>query len=500
MTSLLPTRPLLPATTHAMGPVLPAAPIPAAAPEVTRAAAPAITPGPTPVSYDYDVTLDPATRSLGGSGRVVVRNDQADPLTEVFLRVWTETPDLARRGASGSVTNVRVDGAAVAGASQDRTVVRVPLAKPLATGEQATVDFDVRVAVANSMDRTGVGRDGTLYFGNALPTLAVRDDEGWNLDPYVSGGESFYSLASDWKVRLHAPEAKQLITTGTLGAGTVTGGVRDTTATAQHARDFIVVAAEGYEQLTQQVGGTKVNVWAPKSDAAIGRSMLATATSSLDFFNQRYGAYDQPEMDVIASRGLGGGMEYPGVTINDSTSGSGFLREVVAHENAHQWFYSMVGNNEYDDPWLDESFATAITSEYLKTPVEQLVSHLRPTLEGHAGPREPGIVPPATGPAAAAHVSSPMTVLDHHGHVDMIYGTGARVLGSLKGEVGEDAWLRGMREWVGTRRNGVATTAGYIDTMSKAAGRDLTPWFEQHGVFAHEASADEHLDPNLGGM
>lgn len=34
------------------------------------------------------------------------------------------------------------------------------------------------------------------------------------------------------------------------------------------------------------------------------------------------------------------------------------IRPLVAHELAHQWFYSLVGNDQARDPWLDESLAT----------------------------------------------------------------------------------------------------------------------------------------------
>jgi aminopeptidase N len=30
----------------------------------------------------------------------------------------------------------------------------------------------------------------------------------------------------------------------------------------------------------------------------------------------------------------------------------------VVNEMAHQWWYGIIGNNEYADPWLDEAFAT----------------------------------------------------------------------------------------------------------------------------------------------
>jgi aminopeptidase N len=31
---------------------------------------------------------------------------------------------------------------------------------------------------------------------------------------------------------------------------------------------------------------------------------------------------------------------------------------LVHHETAHQWFYSLVGNDQARDPWLDEALAT----------------------------------------------------------------------------------------------------------------------------------------------
>lgn len=35
-----------------------------------------------------------------------------------------------------------------------------------------------------------------------------------------------------------------------------------------------------------------------------------------------------------------------------------WVRGSVAHEVAHQWVYSLVGNNQAENPWLDESLAT----------------------------------------------------------------------------------------------------------------------------------------------
>ena len=40
---------------------------------------------------------------------------------------------------------------------------------------------------------------------------------------------------------------------------------------------------------------------------------------------------------------------------------------LVAHEVAHQWWYDMVGNNQLEEPWLDEGLANWSARQYLKT-------------------------------------------------------------------------------------------------------------------------------------
>jgi Peptidase family M1 domain len=65
-------------------------------------------------------------------------------------------------------------------------------------------------------------------------------------------------------------------------------------------------------------------------------------------------AYDSPELDVVLIRGgfQGGiGMEYPELVFSIP------VPEVISHEIAHQWWYGLVGNNQFREPWLDESFA-----------------------------------------------------------------------------------------------------------------------------------------------
>jgi len=41
------------------------------------------------------------------------------------------------------------------------------------------------------------------------------------------------------------------------------------------------------------------------------------------------------------------------------------LEKVVVHETAHQWWYGIVGNDQIDEAWLDESLATYSETLYI---------------------------------------------------------------------------------------------------------------------------------------
>ena len=49
-------------------------------------------------------------------------------------------------------------------------------------------------------------------------------------------------------------------------------------------------------------------------------------------------------------------MEYPNLSLisKDISNYDDYLN-VIVHETAHQWWYNLVGNDEYHEPWLDEA-------------------------------------------------------------------------------------------------------------------------------------------------
>lgn len=61
----------------------------------------------------------------------------------------------------------------------------------------------------------------------------------------------------------------------------------------------------------------------------------------------------------------------------------------VYHEVAHQWFYYLVGNDENEEAWLDESFASFCS--YLCQ--EEAGDEKAPTPGGISAERSPLVIP-----------------------------------------------------------------------------------------------------------
>jgi hypothetical protein len=412
----------------------------------------------TPVSASYTVTLagDAAGGAWTGHESVSFTNASAVPLTEVYLRLWDNAHGDCPATA---VTVTHLTGGTAGALRVGCTALKVTLPTALARNRSATVGFDLRIVVTDGIDR--FGHDGAYYFiGNALPVLAVRDAAGWHLDPYTNTGESFYSLASDFDVRLDHPSAISVPATGRSVDTPGPAGRTVTRATATKVRDF-AWAAGPFTKLSATSGaGVRVNVY-PVSGVgdADARAMLSVATRALDAHAGRFGGYPYGEADVVLdNRFWFGGMEYPGFVLDRVSS------VALAHELAHQWWYGIVGNDEYRDPWLDEGFADYATDLYFN---------------------RTGAGCGIAWESPAERLTNPMAYWDAHAkrYGAVIYGYGKCTLHDLRRLIGDKAmgWL--LFSYTQTHWFGVSTVADFKRAAQAVAGStDLTPFWSRHRV------------------
>jgi hypothetical protein len=400
-----------------------------------------------PADPEYTVHLrtDASGRTWTGREEVSFTNADAAPLELVWLRLWSN-------GIDGCDPMAITVSAPVAGSFREPTVgctaVRVDLEAPLAPGERTTFGFDVSIHVPARNDRFGYA-NGMSLLGTALPTLAVHDDRGWHLDPFVAFGESFYSVVGSYRVVLEVPSDLSTPTTGQQIAENDAGDRTVRTYVADDVRDF-EWAAGALRLLQERAGDTIVNVWYGPDVVAAGRArtMLGVARTAMTTFATAFGAYPSPEVDVVLTGFRRyGGMEYPQIVFVNPRDA------FVTHELAHQWWFGIVGNDEYAEPWLDESLAT--WSMFLP---------LRPWLSCEGYP----------WPSPTARITNDMGYWSQHEEeYATIYRGGGCMFADLAHRFGLARFEEMLAGYAATNRFGVARGRDLMDAIERAAAERL---------------------------
>jgi hypothetical protein len=104
------------------------------------------------------------------------------------------------------------------------------------------------------------------------------------------------------------------------------------------------------------------------------QAIAGWAVEALRHYTTTYGAYRWRTFTLVALPDLvDEGIEYPTLVF----VGRGDIEKlVVHHETAHQWFYSLVGDDQARDPWLDETLATWAQARLDHTIAAQALAHM----------------------------------------------------------------------------------------------------------------------------
>jgi hypothetical protein len=135
------------------------------------------------------------------------------------------------------------------------------------------------------------------------------------------------------------------------GAQAAPSPVRDGRRTV--ARDVAVAAGVFSTAETTTPGGVRVTTGVLPDGELSADELGAATTQAIGALESFLGPFPYETLAVPLLPDYGGGIEYPSLILQATPS-----REVLVHEVAHMWFYGMVGNSQFRDPWLDEAFAS----------------------------------------------------------------------------------------------------------------------------------------------
>jgi aminopeptidase N len=147
--------------------------------------------------------------------------------------------------------------------------------------------------------------------------------------------------------------------------------------------------------------------------------------------------------------------------------------DLVSHELAHQWFGDLISCRSWDQTWLSEGFADYFAAlwnghAHGADAFAVAIDSLR---EGYLTEAEEDY----RRPIVTQRFTDPIRMFDAHS-----YQKGALVLHMVRYLVGEDAWWRGIREYVRRYAGQTVTTADFQSTMEEVSGVPLGPLIDQY--------------------
>jgi hypothetical protein len=260
-----------------------------------------------------------------------------------------------------------------------------------------------------------------FMLGQWFPKIGVYEAAGqryatqgqWNCHQFHANTE-FYADYGVYDVAMTVPKEYVVGATGLQTSSKENSdGTKTVTYHAEDVHDFAWTASPSYVDLSDQWKNVKIRVLMQPQRIHQATRYFESAKAALEYFDQHVGKYPYPNLTIVdpafGASGAGG-MEYPTLITAGSMWGFGkflkFAELVTVHEFGHQYWYGLVGNNEFEEAWMDEGFnqyyETRIMDETygVKTSAIDLpglkMGDFETTRAGYTAMRNPKIAPTAT--------------------------------------------------------------------------------------------------------
>jgi hypothetical protein len=430
--------------------------------------------------YDIDYTINSDLASLSGQQRVHYTNQEDLELEEIAVRllpnVLNGQMDVSLVMVDQKPVNVRY--------ALNNSLMTIPLEEELSPGESVDLEFNFTIQLPTELESNyGILAyyNGVLTLAHCYAMIAVYDDEGWNAEIPPDQGDPTYADVSFFVVSVDAPGDLVLVGSGQQVSREEFGDRQQVIFAAGPARDFYLAASPDYQVLSKSTAGVTFNSYAPEGFEAGAQAALEYAIAAVQIFSQRYSPYPYTEFDIVATPTYALGVEYPGiVAITDrlydlsgslsGTSNQALMESVVVHEAGHQWFYNMVGNDQLDEPWLDESLTQFVTWQYYADRYGQVAANgFESSLRSRWSRVNNQPIP----------IGLPVSDYQGAAYGAIVYGRGAFFFKALREELGEEHFDAFMQAYSHQNAWGIATGQGLKSLAETYCACDLSELFAQ---------------------
>ncbi|MEZ4473714.1 MAG: M1 family aminopeptidase [bacterium] len=427
-----------------------------------------------PTAYALDLTIDPARETFTGQGEIAVT-----------LAAPTDRIALHAQGLTFTRSEAQIGARVVAGTATPGVHggLAVTFAEPLPAG------------------------DVVLRFGWTAPLAAVPDGLY-----RVKEGEDWYAFTqfealharqafpcfdqpefkTPWQVTLRVPDGQwALANSREIGRRTEGGLTVVNFARTPPLPTYLVAFAVGpfdvVPAAAEAIPGVPLRLVATRGKGILADYALeqtpAIHAALEAWFGQPHG-FDK--LDLVAVPNFSAGaMENPGlVTFRETlllldgerapAQRKMWALSVIAHELAHLWFGDRVTMAWWNDLWLNEAFATWMSSRIVAAVAPDLEADLEAVAEAR-------YVMSLDAQQSSRAIRQPIA---SGGDVEnafdgITYGKGAAVLRMTEAWLGAEVFQAGVRRYLEAHAQGNATTADLLAALKAASGKDVAAMMQR---------------------
>jgi aminopeptidase N len=411
----------------------------------------------------------------------------------IALRVLKQTSEITLNAvdidfhevtiASGGTTQK-----ATVAPDKEKEMVVLSVEKPLAAGP-ATIHITYTGVLNSEMRGLYLGKDdqGRRYAASQFEATDARR-------AFPSLDEPDYKATFD--ITAVADKGQVAISNYKVVSDTPGPGDKHTVKFATTAKMSSYLAAlvvGNFEYVEGSVDGIPIRVYSTPGKKEMGKFALEVAEQNVGYYDKYFGIkYPYGKLDLVGLPDFSAGaMENIGcitfrevLLLIDDKQGSVDLKKtiasVTAHEIAHMWFGDLVTMKWWDDVWLNEGFATWMSSKPLQKWKPEWnfglddVSGTGGTLNVDALANTRPIHQAAGTPAQIQELFD-----------GIAYGKAAAVLRMLESYLGEETFRAGINAYLKQHQYANATAEDFWDTQAKTSKKPvdkiMPTWVKQAG-------------------
>lgn len=374
---------------------------------------------------------------------------------------------------------------------KDSTILKVNLDSRLKPSDVLALTIDFKVDIPHAYGRFGWHKN-IISLLRWYPMLSVLDKDGWHNYPFYPYHQPYFSDASYYSVYLTLPKDQVVIHSGLLkdqidnSDGTKTLFLESELP----LRDFGLAISPDYKRESKQINGIKINSYYLEGSQFYAKKAGEFAAGLLEYYSKRFVPYPYKEFNIAPSFLGYGGTQSSNLILIDSRAYQlpqfliRYFDFLIAHETGHQWFYNLVGSDEYKEMFIDEGFNSYFILQYLENKygpdakvlvlpkaIEWLIpnfSFLRAQLDRYSFVAKHGLDRPVIGELSS--FQEPSTIFS------ITYGKGSKIVDMLNYVMGDTAFDKMLQCYFKEFRFKNITIEELRKLANQASGKDLD-WF-----------------------